>query len=392
MTRIQLLSTMGLALLLPLLSMTASAAKTQYSALHDYRLTTEVSGLERPWGMEFLPDGSMLVTEKAGTLRKIENGQLLDTPLSGIPPVFSEGQAGLLDIALHPSFDQNRLVYLAYSRPLADDQSTTAVIRGELDGLSLNNVTTVFEAQSRGRGHYGSRLIFDRDGYLFITIGDRQVRPKGKLAKHPSQNLADHHGTIVRLHDDGRVPEDNPFVGKKGALPEIWSYGHRNPQGMTYDARHDRVWATEHGPQGGDELNLIEPGLNYGWPVIGYGANYGEGNTIHASTHRDGMQQPQHFWVPSIGVAGVALYQGSRFPHWNGAFLAGGLRSEEIALLHMDDTRVIREETLPIKMGRIRDVVIGPDELVYLAIDGEDKQGAILRMEPIARGEVAAQQ
>jgi glucose/arabinose dehydrogenase len=362
----------------------------QHSALHDYRVMPFVEGLNRPWGLAFLPGGGALVTEKGGQLRMVRNGQLLEQPLGGTPEVVTEGQAGLLDVALHPGFAQNQLVYLSYSKPLSGSTATTAVIRGRLEGQQLVGVEEIFEAQSSGRGHYGSRLAFDNDGYLYITVGDRQASPSGNLEKHPAQDLGKHQGVVVRLHDDGRVPDDNPFAGQRGALPETWSYGHRNPQGMAFDETNNRLWITEHGPQGGDELNLVRPGLNYGWPVIGYGVQYGKGDTIHATTTREGMEQPVHFWVPSIGIAGLALYQGDAFPNWNGAMLAGGLASETVALLHMNGTSVTREETLPIHDGRVRDVVVGPDGLVYLAIDQGEGEGKILRLEPVPRAEIAA--
>ena len=362
-----------------------AAGQVQRSAVHDYSIDTFVSGLERPWALEFLPSGDVLVTEKGGALRMVRNGTLLAEPVSGLPEVYTEGQAGLLDVALHPKFADNALVYLAYSKPLGEGQSTTAIIRGRLEGMALQDVEEVFEAQSRGRGHYGSRLVFDDAGYLFATIGDRQASPSGVLEEHPAQALDNHHGVIVRLKDDGGIPGDNPFVSEPGALPEIWSYGHRNPQGMAFDPASRRLWATEHGPQGGDELNLITAGANYGWPVIGYGVQYGQGQAIHATTTREGMEQPVYFWVPSIGAAGLALYNGAPFRNWQGALLVGGLANEQITLLHMNDTRVRRVETLPIRMGRIRDVVVGPDGLVYLATDEGDGEGAILRLEPVPR-------
>ncbi|MDX1571953.1 MAG: PQQ-dependent sugar dehydrogenase, partial [Xanthomonadales bacterium] len=202
-----------------------------YSAYHDYRIVEVVDGLERPWSIAFLPSGEMLVTEKPGRLRVVRDGQLSE-PVSGLPEIYAEGQAGLLDVVPHPDFESNRLLYLSYSKPLGDGASTTAVIRGRFEGDSLSGVEEIFEAQSRGRGHYGSRLVFDDDGYLFITVGDRQASASGDLEAHPAQDLSNHHGVVVRLHDDGRIPDDNPFVDTDGALPEIWTYGHRNAQGM----------------------------------------------------------------------------------------------------------------------------------------------------------------
>jgi glucose/arabinose dehydrogenase len=248
----------------------------------------------------------------------------------------------------------------------------------------------LFEAQSRGRGHYGSRLAFDGEGHLFITVGDRQVTPQGDLEAHPAQDLSNHHGVVIRLNDDGSVPDDNPFVGQDGARPEIWSYGHRNAQGLVADPASGNVWITEHGPQGGDELNLIVPGSNYGWPVIGYGVNYQSGSAIHAATHRDGMEQPKKVWVPSIGVSGLALYHGDAFPNWRGHLLAGGLSGQRITLLELDGQEVVREETLVRGIGRVRDVRIGPEGYVYIALDDRDGEpSSIVRLEPVPRGEVS---
>lgn len=370
-----------------LIACSALAQETRYSAYHDYRVVTVADGLVRPWSLAFLPDGDLLVTEKPGRLRIVRDGQLLEEPVAGLPPVYTEDQAGLLDLAPHPDFERNRLLYLSYSKPLDGGASTTAVIRGRFENGRLNDVEELFEAQSRGSGHYGSRLAFDGQGHLFITIGDRQVPPEGDLESHPAQDLSNHHGVMLRLNEDGSVPVDNPFVGQSGALPEIWSYGHRNAQGLLVDRASGRVWLTEHGPQGGDELNLIEPGANYGWPVIGYGVNYRTGSAIHGGTHRDGMAQPKKVWVPSIGVSGLALYDGDAFPHWRGHLLAGGLSGQRITLLELEGDEVVREETLVQGIGRVRDVRVGPDGYVYLAIDDRDgKPSPILRLEPVPRG------
>jgi glucose/arabinose dehydrogenase len=333
--------------------------------------------------MAFLPGGDMLITERPGRLRIVRGGRLLPDPVSGVPEVFARGQGGLLDVVPHPDFAANRLLYLSYSKPL-DDGSTTAVIRGRFDDDRLSNVEEVFEADTRGGGHYGSRLAFDAEGYLFITVGERQVPSTGDLEAHPAQDLSNHHGVVVRLHDDGRVPADNPFVGQDGALPEIWSYGHRNPQGLAIHPETGDVWATEHGPQGGDELNLIRPGANYGWPVIGYGVNYRSGLAIHEGTMRQGMESPPHFWVPSIATSGLMVYTGDRFPEWKGNLFAGGMAGQQIARLVMDGQRVAAEETLLLGFGRVRDVREGPDGYIYVAI--EDRGGAptaVYRMVPV---------
>jgi glucose/arabinose dehydrogenase len=285
----------------------------------------------------------------------------------------------------HPDFASNRLLYLSYSKPNADGSAaTTAVVRGRFENDRLTGVEEIFEAVSQGRGHYGSRLAFDRNGFLFITVGDRQAPARGDLETHPAQDLSNHHGTINRIHDDGRVPADNPFVDRADARPEIWSYGHRNPQGLAIHPETGGVWLNEHGPQGGDELNLSRPGLNYGWPVVGYGVNYRSGAAIHEGTHREGMEPPVHFWVPSIATSGLLIYTGDRFPDWRGNVFVGGLAGEQLARLSMNGQQVEIEETLVHGMGRIRDVRQGPDGYIYLAID--DRQGTptpIVRLEPV---------
>jgi aldose sugar dehydrogenase len=356
------------------------------SVHHAYRVVTVVEGLENPWAMAFLPDGDMLVTERPGRLRIVRSGRLLPDPVPGLPPIRVGGQGGLLDVILHPDFSSNRLVYLSYSKPNEDESmGTTAVIRARFENEALHDVEEIFEAQAWVQipGHYGSRLAFDRDGYLFITVGDRMAPTDGDLEAHPAQDLTNHHGTTLRLHDDGRVPEDNPFVGRDDALPEIWSYGHRNAQGMAVHPETNHVWQNEHGPQGGDELNLIRPGLNYGWPVIGYGVNYRTGTTIHGATHREGMEQPAHVWVPSIATSGLLIYTGDAFPEWRGSVFNGGLAGQQLARLAMDGQDVVMEETLVQGMGRIRDVRQGPDGNIYLAMDHrEGETHSILRVEP----------
>lgn len=362
------------------------------SALHDYRVVPVAEGLERPWSIAFLPGGDMLVTERPGRLRIVRHGALLPDAVPGVPEVFARGQGGLLDVVPHPDFASNRLLYLSFSKPYPDSGAgaTTAVVRGRFENDRFTDVEQLFEAVARGGGHYGSRLVFDGNGYLFITAGDRQVPSRGDLEAHPAQDLSNHHGTINRIHDDGRIPTDNPFVDREGARPEIWSYGHRNPQGLVIHPETGDIWATEHGPQGGDELNLIRPGINYGWPVIGYGVNYRTGSVIHIGTHREDMESPIHFWVPSIATSGLLLYTGDRFPQWRGNLFVGGLAGQQLARLTMDGQRVVIEETLVHGMGRIRDVRQGPDGYIYLAID--DRQGGltpVVRLEPVPRTDIA---
>lgn len=366
----------------------AAQGTTHRTLHHDFRVVTVADSLVNPWSIAFLPGGDLLVTERPGRLRIVRNGKLLATPVAGVPEVFTRGQGGLLEVLPHPNFATNRLLYLSYAKPLGDSTAaTTAVIRGRFENDRLTNIEQIFEAQTRGApGHFGSRLAFDREGYLFITVGDRIVPPSGDLERHPAQDLSNHHGTIIRIHDDGRVPADNPFVGREGARPEIWSYGHRNPQALAIHPQTGDVWATEHGPQGGDELNLIRKGLNYGWPVIGFGVNYRTGAAIHSGTMREGMEQPAHVWVPSIGVSGMQIYTGDKFPEWKGSVLVGGLVGEQLVRLTLDGQRAELAEVLLRRTGRIRDVRQGPDGFIYLAID--NRQGGptpIVRLEPVAR-------
>ncbi len=350
------------------------------SEKYNYNAVPVVSGLEHMWGMVFLPNGDMLVTERPGRLRIVREGILLDASIAGVPEVHARGQGGLLDVILHPQFESNRFVYLSYSKPIGGN-STTAVARGRFENHELLDVEDIFVADSRGRGHFGSRLAFDNDGFLFITVGDRQASPSGDLEAHAAQDLSNHHGTINRVHDDGSIPEDNPFVDVPDAEPSIWSYGHRNPQGLINHPVTGKIWSVEHGPKGGDELNLIVKGANYGWPVIGYGVNYG-GSGIHDSTRREGMRQPLHFWVPSISPAGLLVYSGDKFPDWNGNMFVGGLSGQQIARLTTDGQKVIGEETLYSGFGRIRDIHQGPDGYIYLGRDTTADNPSIIRLEP----------
>ena len=363
----------------------AAQPDLQHTALHDYRVVTVAEGLVVPWSIAFLPGGDILVTERAGRLRVIREGKLLPDPVPGMPTVVARGQGGLLDVVPHPGFVSNRMIYISYSKPgkALGRMGTTAVIRGTFEDDRFTLVDEVFEAVSRGNGHYGCRLAFDADGHLYLSVGDRQVPPRGDLAAHPAQDLSNHHGVVARLRDDGSVPGDNPFVGREGALPEIWSYGHRNPQGLAIHPETGAVWLTEHGPRGGDEVNVATPGGNYGWPVIGYGVNYRGGTAIHASTHAEGMEQPLHFWVPSIGVSGLTFYTGDKFPRWRGDLLAGGLSGRRIDRLTIEDGRVVASETIFRDMGRVRDVREGPDGYIYVALEARGGGTTpIVRLEP----------
>ena len=347
---------------------------TVESAKHRFHLVKVVEGLEHPWALAFLPDGRMLVTERPGRLRIVAEGMLQPEPVAGVPEVWAEGQGGLLDVALHPDFAENGLIYLSYASPDDDDEAATAVARGRLSGGRLENVEEIYVAPPRDDGgrHFGSRLLF-ADGYLFVTAGERGEPDR-------AQDLGDPAGSVIRLHDDGRVPVDNPFTAQAGARPEIYSYGHRNPQGMTRDAATGRIFAIEHGPKGGDELNLIEPGVNYGWPVITYGKSY-MGFSIGEGTHMEGMAQPLHYWVPSISPSGLMIYDGERFPAWRGSFFAGALSAELLVRLEVTGGRVaVEERMLEDLEERIRDVRQGPDGLIYLLTD--HPEGMLLRLEP----------
>ena len=358
-----------------------------------YRVVTVVDGLQDPWSIAFLPGGEMLVTEKPGRLRIVRNGVLQAEPITGTPEVRYLGQGGLLDVVLHPDYESNRLIYLSFSKPNEDgSQGTTAVVRGRLEGNRLHDVEEIFEAKawSISGSHYGSRLAFDAQGYLFITVGDRGASPAmGTAYLHAAQDLTNHQGTVIRLHDDGRVPADNPFVGRADTLPEIWSYGHRSPQGLAIHPETGDIFQSEHGPQGGDELNLILRGRNYGWPVIGYGTNYG-GTRLFSTREVDGMEQPLQHFTPSIAPSGLMVYTGDRFPEWKNSVFMGGMADPQVARLPLvgdgEGVYVGRMERPPLMIGfgRIRAITQGPDGLIYIAID--DRRGGdltpIVRLEP----------
>lgn len=354
----------------------AQPAPVHRSEEHAFRAVRLARGLEHPWGLAFLPDGRMLVTERPGRLRIVRaDGTIEARPVAGVPRVTAFGQGGLLDVALHPRFAENRLVYLSY---VASDGRGigTDVARGRLNGDRLEDVQVIFrmEPKSGGGRHFGSRLVFDGKGYLYITLGDR-----GEMER--AQRPDDHAGSVIRVHEDGSVPRDNPFVGRTGWKPEKYTLGHRNIQGAALDPRTGLLWIHEHGPQGGDELNVVRAGVNYGWPVITYGVNYGTGTPIGEGTHKPGMAQPVHYWVPSIAPSGMAFYWGERFPRWRGDLFIGALREELLVRLRLEGERVVKEERLLRGvLGRIRDVRVGPDGLLYLLTDHAN--GELVRLEP----------
>lgn len=351
------------------------AAFAQAQAL---KPVTVASGLQNPWALAFLPDGRMLVTEKAGRIRIVTADGKLGEPLQGVPKVEARGQGGLLDLALDPKFAENALVYWSFSEadPEGGSGNSTAVARGRLDGNDLRDVRVIFRQAPKfaSSAHFGSRLVFARDGRLFVTLGDRFSR------RDDAQTLDNHHGKIVRIESDGRVPADNPFVGRAGARPEVWSFGHRNVQGAALHPATGELWADEHGPQGGDEMNVVERGKNYGWPVITYGANYGTSTKIGEGTAKAGMEQPLTYWVPSIATSGLAFLTSERYPGWKGSAFIGGLRSQMLVRLELDGRKVVREERLLQDLGeRIRDVRQGPDGWLYVLTDSSN--GRILRLE-----------
>ena len=348
---------------------------------HAFRVVTVATGLDHPWGLAFLPDGRMLVTERPGRLRTVTAGRLAPEPVAGVPKVRASGQGGLLDVALHPEFGENRRVYLSYSAGNRHGAGTE-VARGRLRSHRLEDIEVLFRAlpKSGGGRHFGSRLRFAPDGHLFITLGDRGDR-------HRAQDPRDHAGSIIRLRDDGTVPPDNPFVGVDGARPEIYTLGNRNVQGLAFDPGTGLLWSHEHGPRGGDELNVVRPGVNYGWPIISYGREYMSGNPVGEGTHRDGLAQPVLQWTPSIAPSGLTVYDGDRFPGWRGNLFVGALSFRLLARLVVDGERVVHEERLlENRYGRIRDVRTGPDGLIYLLTDAPAPYGALLRLEPAPAG------
>jgi glucose/arabinose dehydrogenase len=347
-----------------------------------WRAGVVVDGLEHPWSIAWLPDGSALITERPGRLRLLRNGGLVSEPIAGLPPILSHGQGGLLDVVLHPDFERNRLVYLTFATG-TPDANRTALARGRLDGDRLRDVEVIFEnadAKSGGQ-HFGSRLVWLPDTSLLMSIGDGGNPPtsfEGGNIRDQAQRLETHFGKILRLTEDGRPHPDNPFVDRKGARPEIYSYGHRNIQGLARDPASGRVWANEHGSRGGDELNLIEPGQNYGWPEVTYSMEY-RGPRVSDETSRPGVVDPLINWTPSKAPSGLAFYTGDRYPGWQGNLFSGSLVFGQIRRIVLDGAKVVDEEKLTIG-NRVRDVRQGPDGYLYVLIDSGE--GSLLRIEP----------
>jgi len=367
-------------LLLAIVTLLIYSTSSQATPPSAYKLQaiTVSENLAHPWSLSFLPNNEMLVTERPGRLRLIDSAGKLSPAITNLPPIKADGQGGLLDVILHPNYEKTGWLYLSYAS--ANKQGNgTEVARAKLDRkrLRLTELEVIFRMQPKTSSghHFGSRMRFDDKGYLYITLGDRGE-------KDAAQQLNDHRGKIIRLHEDGTIPSDNPFYKTEGALAEIYSYGHRNPQGLSFHPTSNQLWEHEHGPQGGDEVNIILGGKNYGWPTITYGVNYFFGTKIGQGTHAPTMQHPIHYWIPkSIAPSGMSFYQGNKFPLWNGHLFIGALRDEMLVRLEIQDNKVIEEEhLLKGELGRIRDVKNGPDGYLYLLIDAPN--GKVIRIQP----------
>jgi glucose/arabinose dehydrogenase len=372
------LSLVAFALSLLAVACSPAPAETFRSAAGDLSVETVAGGLVNPWGLAFLPDGRMLVTERPGRMRIITRDGKLSAPLAGVPTVFASGQGGLLDVALDRAYAQNQTIYFCYAEPV-DRGARTALARARLiDGAAprLDDVKVIFrqEGPLSSGNHFGCRIVQMPDNNLFLTLGEHF------FTRDEAQNLSNHLGKIIRIRPDGSVPPDNPFVGRAGAKPEIWSYGHRNPQGAAINPATGKFWMHEHGPRGGDEINIPEAGKNYGWPVIGYGIDY-SGARIHESTQKAGMEQPIKYWVPSIAPSGMAFYSGKLMAAWRGNLFVGALAGQMLVRLELDGDKVGKEERLLEGLReRIRDVREGPDGALYLLTDNPN--GRVLRVAP----------
>lgn len=364
--------------LLLILAQTVAAQDAVTSAVHRFRVETVTDGLTNPWGVEKMPDGRFIITERGGRVWVVSADGAQKTEVTGVPEVVARGQGGLLDVTLHPGFAENGWIYLAFSKPTGNG-ALTAIVRGRLDGSHFADVETVFDPpadQATGGGnHFGCRIVFDGRGYMFFSIGDRggPTNPDNL-----AQSLGSVTGKIHRLHDDGRVPADNPFVNTPGAAPSIWALGVRNPQGLVYDAATGRLWETEHGPRGGDELNLIRKGANYGWPLATFGINY-SGSGISERTSLPGMEDPVVQWTPVIAASGLELYHGDQFSRWRGNLFAGGLAGQKVVRIQLNGTAVTRQENLLEGTGRIRDVRAFDDGFLYVLYDSP---GKLVRLAP----------
>ncbi|MDO1447930.1 PQQ-dependent sugar dehydrogenase [Rhodocytophaga aerolata] len=331
---------------------------------------------KNPWGMAWLPDGRLLVTEKSGEILVFKEDKYTGEKLSGVPKVSDAGQGGLLDIKLHPNYQSNGWIYISYSKPVQGG-ATTAIARFKLQGNQVTEFSDIFTAKPyiSANFHYGSRIVFDKDNFLFFSVGERGTQPK-------VQELNNDHGKIHRIFDDGRIPQDNPFSGQANANASIWTYGHRNPQGMVYDAANNLVWAVEHGPKGGDELNLIEKGKNYGWPKTSYGINY-DGSVLTPNQELPGIENPVRYWVPSIAPCGMAIVTSDKYAAWKGNLLVGALAHRHIARVQLNGTKYVEEEKLLADMARFRSVAQSPDGYIYAITEGP---GLLLKLMPSQQG------
>jgi glucose/arabinose dehydrogenase len=338
-----------------------------------YQIDTLTNQLENPWGITFLSDGRILVTERKGEIRIIKDGKLLNEKIEGVPAVFANGQGGLMDIVRHPDYENNGWIYLSYAKPGAGGGGTT-IARAKIDGNKLTELQELFSATpfSSSGAHFGCRIVFDGKGYMFFSSGERGEKTN-------SQTLENHLGKVLRLHDDGRVPTDNPFVNQKGAKPEIWSYGHRNPQGLVFDRKTESLYDIEHGPRGGDELNKVEKGKNYGWPVITWGIDY-DGTPISDIQQKEGMEQPLRYWVPSIAPCGATQVTGDKYPNWKNNILVGALAHTHVARVELENGKYVKEEKLLDKIGRVRAVVESPDGYIYVATESP---GLLVKLVPV---------
>jgi glucose/arabinose dehydrogenase len=354
-----------------------------FSADYSIRVEQIAGGLENPWSMKFLPDGDMLITERPGRLRIIRDGALDPEPIAGVPEVRRTVLGGLLDVVLHPEFATNRTIYLSYSKGVDGDFSTTAIARARFDGSSLSGVEDIFVASTRSQSptNFGGRMVFGRDGKLYMTVGERQEQQR-------AQDPMDHAGKVIRLNDDGSAPDDNPFAGDPGYLPEIYTLGHRSPQGLAVHPETGAIWENEHGPLGGDEINVLIPGANYGWPLVSYGIDYtGEQITETGETELAGYESPLVYWVPSIAVSGMTFYEGEAFAAWNGNALVGALMrgrvrgSGHFQRLTFENGKAITREPILLELRqRVREVQPGPDGLIYVLTD--ENPGVLLRLSP----------
>lgn len=340
----------------------------------NFRVDTVLSGLKVPWGLAFLPNGDILFTERKGDLFLIHDGKLNPDPIGGVPEVKAKGQGGLFDLELHPNYAENGWIYLSYAAPAENgDGSNTAFMRARLKDHTLVDQQVIFKASPNyeTNHHYGARMEFDNEGYLYLSVGDRG-------GTNMVQDLTNHRGKIFRLNDDGTVPSDNPFVGVPGAMPETFSWGHRNPQGLTMNPTTGEIWETEHGPRGGDELNIVRKGNNYGWPTITYGINY-DGTIITKDTVKEGMEQPVIFWRPSIAPCGMDFLTGDKYPGWEGNIFVGSMSFRYLERVELDGDMVVHQEKLLENIGRVRVVRQAPDGYLYLGIEGP---GMIVRLIP----------